>query len=161
MNERDQTCTPARPIPLPKDAREMVEYIVKNAPGFVGSDAYNIDLDGDHQKHMDEAINVSASFGCYLLSIADCVIVDPERAAELGPEIKKGFDVIEALSTSELDEIINTLTTGTFEAIDSTDSDVTYSTVVCRLGPRSRALWDEWMPKISYRKPDPGLGVKI
>lgn len=148
-------------MPLPKNLSELVEYIVKNAPGFVGSDAYNIDLDGDYRKHLKYPTNVSSSFGRYVTSIVERFINNPERAAELGPEIKRAIDVIEALSRSEVDEIINVLTIGIFEGILSVESDVTFSTTVCRLGPRSRAVWDEWMPRITYREPDPALSIKI
>ncbi|MEM7225685.1 MAG: hypothetical protein AAF495_22085 [Pseudomonadota bacterium] len=127
----------------------MVEYLVKAAPGFIKSKTYSVDLDGDHSEFLDMDIFVYASFGRYLGELV-------ERAAREGRESRElvtAFAVIETISQSEDSHVLNVLTTGTYETVDSLEPDELFSRVVNRLGPSARKVWDRWMPLISSRKP--------
>lgn len=158
MNDRDGIASTGKLTPPPRDSKELVEYIVRNAIGFTDLQDYEKDLEGDY---LDGAYTVCASFGRYLVSLVDRVIRNPAHASELKSHIRRGIELIETLSTSEDDVILACLIDGTFDSIDRAESDTTFNTIVKNLGPTSLDLWYDWVPRVSRREPDPSKAVEL
>ena len=150
-----------RAMAAPRDKSELGRYLAEAPLGFTESEVYQKLLDGDYREWLDALIYICSVFAEYLESLVNRIIDEPNRANELEPAVRSCFEVIETLSKSEDEMIQEYVITGIFECFDSAERDDTFNTIVNNLGPSSRALWDEWIPRGSTRVPVPGAGLKF
>lgn len=148
-------------MPAPTNEKELVELLVARPKKFKRSHVYEELLDGDYKMYLDNVTEICTAIAAYLEALIDELIHEPENASEVKKEIILVLDAIEEACNSRSDSIINFVTTGIFERVESTEDDLIFNTILRNLRPSSRILWDRWMPLISSREPDPVKGIDI
>ena len=145
----------------PENVKDLCAYIVDNVIGFKKSEEFQVNWDGDCKEFSELLVLGFSSFGRFVSRTVKEAMEKPERRAALKPVIDSAFEVIEMLSTIDDDYIDTCVTTGLFEALDDVPTDALWSTIVSRLGPKSRATWDFYIPGVSRSQLRPECVVDL
>jgi hypothetical protein len=147
-------------LPTPRTSRKMVAYVARMSPGYRWSEDYQIDCDGDYGEYLDMGVTVMASYARYVKTVVRRVVEDRSLMDRWAPVIRADLEIIELLCAINRNDILTAVATGAFE--DFTDAEgLVLDTLFANFGPRSKALWREFIPIYFTTRVSPGAGVKI